>query len=394
MPDRLAQAPWLEWVLQVLYQSQWQLLQWLHQLGLVGEQDGQPAWPLRWRLSGEHLLLDVGQARALLISVAVVVALLLGALCAWRWPRLRGLWWAALLLAVWFTPWPAAKVLVVPAHPASFHTPAVPWSDHAISAGAQHYAQHCVQCHGVRGTGQGPLAAQQSVWPPNFASPLLWRRADGDLFAHVRYGMRDRQGAITMPGFGEQLSVDATWQVLHYLRALAAGQVLQATGEWAQAVPMPDMHLHCAAAHKRYVRDWQGQRLLWVTGAVDALQPDPRMVTVWLPDAEAEHASIPPQVDCVVTSLTDARLALATLTGQGAENIAASPQQLLADRQGWLRARNDAKSSAWSESSLICSTPTQASSLVTTQPAEDGLGRLLRLMDNTPVRFVKGGRVH
>lgn len=391
MPERMAQAPWLEYVLDALYQSQWQILQWLHRWGVVGTLDGQPAWPWEWRLSGEYLLLDVGQARALLISLAVVVGLLLAAVCAWRWRRLRGPWLVSVLLAAWLTPWPAASVLVVRANPSSFHNPAVPWSDHAIRAGAQHYAQHCVQCHGARGDGQGPAAAQQAVWPPNFAGPLLWRRADGDLFAHVRYGMRSRQGQVTMPAFVQELSVDETWQVLHYLRAQAAGQVLQATGEWAQAVAMPDMRLHCAAAGKTSVQDWQGQRVLWVTGAVDDLQPDPRLVTVWLPPVPSRITSVPPQVDCIVASAEDAHAALSAMTGQRA---ASQPQQLLADRQGWLRARNAADANAWSENNLICSTPTDAEPVVKTATAEDGLGRLLRLMDSTPVRFVKGGRVH
>lgn len=60
MPDRIAQAPWLQHLLEVIYFVQWQLLQWLHRLGLVGLHDGQPAWPWRWRLSGENLLIDLG----------------------------------------------------------------------------------------------------------------------------------------------------------------------------------------------------------------------------------------------------------------------------------------------------------------------------------------------
>lgn len=398
MPDRIAQAPWLQHLLEAIYLVQWQLLQWLHRLGLVGLHDGQPAWPWSRRLSGENLLIDLGQARALLISLGVLLALAVLLVAAWRWQRLR--WPAALatLLALWATPWPAAQVLLVPAQASSFHQPALPWSDQAIQAGAQHYAQHCVQCHGVRGDGHGPLAAQQRVWPPNFAGPLLWQRADGDVFAHVRQGMVGRQGQPTMPGFAQQLSVPETWQLLHYLRALAAGQVLRATGEWAQAVALPDMQLRCSAHNKTSVRDWQGQPLRWVVGTGQEVLPDPRVVTIWLPaDEHNALQQLPPAVDCLVTSQQAARQTLALLLGQQA--LSATPElgqvQLLADRHGWLRARNGAGGSAWSEDDLICRTqPTAAPEGASAALAQDGLGRLLRLMDATPVRFVKGGRLH
>lgn len=398
MPDRIAQAPWLQHLLEAIYFVQWQLLQWLHRLGLVGTHDGQPAWPWRWRLSGENLLIDLGQARALLIGLGVLGVLALLLLAAWRWRRLRWPVGLAAPLVLWVTPWPAAHVLLVPAQASSFHQPAVPWSDRAIQAGAQHYAQHCVQCHGVRGDGHGPMAAQQRVWPPNFDGPLLWQRGDGDLFAHVRQGMQGRQGQATMPGFAQQLSVVETWQLLHYLRALAAGQVLRATGEWAQAVALPDMQLRCSASNKTSVRDWQGQPLRWVVGAVQDVLPDPRVVTIWLPaDEHNALQQLPPAVDCLVTSQQAARQTLALLLGQQA--LSATPElgqvQLLADRHGWLRARNGAGGSAWSEDDLICRTqPTAVPEGASTALAEDGLGRLLRLMDATPVRFVKGGRLH
>lgn len=390
MPDRIEQAPWLEYLLEVMYQCQWQLLQYLYQLGWVDVVDGQPAWPWGWRLSGDNLLIDVGQARAVLLGAGVIACLLLVALLAWRWRRLRWPVVVGALLALWLTPWPAARVLWVPANATSFHTPAVPWSVQAIAAGARHYAQYCVQCHGTAGDGQGPLAKQQAVWPPNFSGPLLWRRADGDLFAHVRYGMHNRQGQTTMPGFADTLSVNETWEVLHYLRAQAAAQILQATGEWAQPIPMPEMQLRCRAANKTTVHAWHGQRLLLVTGAVNEWVPDPRLVSIWLPSQGDADVQLPSQVDCVVLSLEPAWQTMSILTGADVEQ---QPVQMLSDRQGWLRAMNSKATRSWSEGDLICSAP-----LDVRRPSglasEDGLGRLLRLMDMTPVRFVKGGRVH
>ena len=135
-----------------------------------------------------------------------------------------------------------------------------------------------------------------------------------------------------------------------------------------------------------------------MVGAVQDVLPDPRVVTIWLPaDEHNALQELPAAVDCLVTSQQAARQTLALLLGQQVRSATSElgNVQLLADRHGWLRARNGAGGSAWSEDDLICRTqPTAVPEGASAALAEDGLGRLLRLMDATPVRFVKGGRLH
>lgn len=393
MPDRTAEAPWLAWLLEGIHQAQWGLLQGLHVLGMVGSVDGQPAWPLRWRLSGENLLIDLGQARALLVSLAVVAALL-ALLLACRWRAARWALLIGVLLAGWLAPWPAAGVLFAPAHPTSFHTPDIALSDQAIGQGAAHYKQHCLRCHGERGNGQGPDAPAQAVWPPSFVGPLLWRRADGDLLWAIRQGLQDRHGHPTMPGFAPQLSVEQTWELLYFLRALAAGQLLQVTGNWAQPIALPNMPLRCHNTQKTSVQDWRGQRVRLTTSNPKGLLPDPRLVTLWLP-AEKPPAVVPDQVDCVVTSISTAQQALALINGRAEMQ----DMQLLTDRAGWLRARNSRGAAAWSDDDLLCRTVDDTAAAVGgiaggADKTEDQLSRIIRLMDAEPVRYVKDGRVH
>ncbi|QIL70003.1 cytochrome c [Diaphorobacter sp. HDW4B] len=389
MNDLTNNAVWLEWLLEGMHRAQWGLLRAMHVVGLVGEVDEQAAWPWRWRLAGENLLIDQAQARQLAISLLIIASVLVLLVVALWWKRAR-LWLVgASALALVLAPWPAAAVLFTQAHPTSFHVAAVPFSDHAIANGARLYAAQCVQCHGENGKGQGALASQQPVWPPNFASPLLWRRADGELLWAVRHGLQGRDGQQTMPAFAQSLNVQESWELLQYLRALAAGELLRATGNWPQPVHLPDMQLRCHNASKQWLSDWKNQRVLLVTADPQKLLPDPRMVTVWLPTQVSN--TVPDTVDCAVTSVADARASISLING----SADVEQSQWLTDRQGWLRARNGRGIAAWNDDDLLCKSPTadQPVAALAVTP-EDQLTRIIRTMDAEPVRFVKGGRVH
>lgn len=395
MPERVADAPWLIWLLEAIHRGQVGLLQLLHGLGWTGDVDGQPAWPWTQRLAGEYLLVDQAQARQLAWSLgAIAAALVLLALAMlWRRRRRRSLCLLGMALAaVVLAPWPSRQVVLVQAGPSSFHRNPLPFTDAAIVRGAAQYRRLCLQCHGAAGDGQGPEASAQPVWPPSFIGPLLWRRADGELLQAVRHGVRDGQGRPTMAGFAGQLSVAQSWELLHFLRAQAAGRLLNATGNWAQPVALPDMPLRCHRPDKTRVRDWRGQRLRLVSLA-DARQlpPDPRMVTLWLPPAGPLPA-LPEQVDCIVVSGVVAQQALGLVNGDAAMRDV----QLLADKDGWLRARNSRAVGNWNDEDLLCRSTqdTQAPASPAAPVAEDGLTRILRRMDLEPVRYVKGGRVH
>lgn len=390
MSGTVPEAAWLNALIGLLQSAQLGLLRVLHALGLADTVHGQPAWPWARRLSGEHLLVDIGQARHLAITLALLVGvlLLLGVALVWR---RRRFWVLALVpVALLAAPWPDARVVLVAAHPTSFHTPPAPLSVASIERGRTLYAQQCVACHGTDGRGQGLLAAAQPVWPPNLAGPLLWRRADGDLLWAVLHGVRDRHGRTTMQGHGEHLSDADAWATLDYLRAQAAGELLRASGVWMLPVALPDVPVRCGAEAPRALSTWRGQRVRVVAaGAAGAqVREDPRLVTVWV-RPPGPGGVLPAEADCAADD-PHAWRTLALLAGTSQ----IEGMQLLADRGGWLRARSQPGARGWSEDDLVCTTGDAARATVAGGAVQDGLSALIARMDAEPVRFVKGGVVH
>ena len=384
------EADWLNLLIGLLQGAQLQLLRELDALGLVAQAHGQPAWPWAQRLSGENLLIDLGQARRLGLTVLAIAAALLTLVLALPWRRRRAWLIALATLLVVVAPWPEANVVLVPAYPTSFQQRPAGFTADAIAQGRALYATHCLACHGADGRGQGPLAAAQPVWPPNLAGPLLWRRADGDVLWHVMNGTRDRRGAPTMPGFGKVLTDEDAWALIDFMKAQGAGESLRVAGLWTQPIGPPDVAVRCDGKPPRMLSSWRGQRVRIVAegDAGNAPLPleDPRLVTVLLKPQPAASPSV--NTGCVA----DSRNAWAAFS-----LIAATTQlggtQLLVDRDGWLRARGEPGKSAWNDDDLLCRTE-QAPRPARQALPPDGLGALIARMDAEPVRFVKGGFVH
>lgn len=386
-------AQWLNALIGLLQAGQRALLQALDALGLADTRHGQPAWPWPARLSGENLLIDLGQARQLGWTVATLALVALVLLLALVWRRWRWLLLAVVPVLLAIAPWPDAHVAWVAATPASFHRSPTGFTVQSIERGKALYAQHCVGCHGTDGRGQGPLAAAQPVWPPNLTGPLLWRRADGDLLWHVLHGMRGRDGAPSMPAFGDRLSDGEAWALIDFMKAQAAGETLRATGVWAMPAALPDAQVRCDHGPARTLASWRGQRIRIVARADAPTAPawpleDPRLVTVRL---QPEPDDAGRQAGCVLAG-ADAWSAFSLIAG----SPALAGTEFLADRDGWLRALGRPGQAGWSDDDLLCRTDTSPRAPLAGQaaPPADGLDALIRRMDAEPVRFVKGGFVH
>ncbi|XAH25322.1 cytochrome c [Xylophilus sp. GW821-FHT01B05] len=383
---------WLNGLLALLQGAQSGLLALLHALGLAGDSHGQPAWPFAWRIAGETLRIDLGQARQLALSLVLLAAAVLALLLTvvfWRRRVARVLLGGGALALLVLAPWPDAHVALAPADPTSFHRSPTGFTAASVVRGQALYTQHCLACHGADGRGQGPQAAALPVWPPDLAGPLLWRRADGDLFWRILHGLRDRRGATTMAGFDGQLRDDQVWSLIDYMKALGAGQGLRVAGLWAQPIGVPDFSVRCDGRAPRPASAWHGQRLRIVVAGAEPAAPvleDPRLTTVLL----RSGGTAPAGIDCVADA-PEAWQALALVAGTSPQALAGT--QFIADRAGWLRARGEPGKADWSASDLLCRTETSAAK-APAAPVADGMGALIARMDAEPVRFIKGGFVH
>ncbi|MBV7540850.1 cytochrome c [Acidovorax sp. sic0104] len=397
----------LNGLLEGLHAAQQGLRALLHLLGLAPDAHGQPAWPFAHRIAAEMLVVDAGHARRVLLSLLCVAGAVLALLLSLPWRRARVALGALAVVLLVIAPWPQAHLLLSPAVPTSLHQSPTRFEATGIVRGQAVYQQHCVRCHGADGRGEGPDAAQLAQWPPNLNGALLWKRLDGELFWRVREGMHNRAGAVTMPGVGDAVSDAQIWEVLDYLQAHAAGQMLRESGTWDRPVRLPAMAVQCRSGRARQTHDLVGQRVRVVVASqgTPPAAEDPRLVTLvaGTPDAGSD-------VECQPQGSPDTRKAIdeALALVLGVPTAELPGYQLIVDRGGWLRARGQPGKAAWSEDDLVCrsgaapmaasaplpiAAPAPALAAGTDTPT-DGLHALIRRMDAEPVRLVRGGFPH
>ena len=92
-----------------------------------------------------------------------------------------------------------------------------------VAAGREIYRQKCEICHANDGGGKTDIGAGQYPRPPNLHSPDVQDMSDGEVFYHIRHGIRN----TGMPGWG--MPDEHIWQIVAYLRNLPRGAALQST---------------------------------------------------------------------------------------------------------------------------------------------------------------------
>ena len=217
---------------------------------------------------------------------------------------------------------PHLDLLFVEAYPSSFYVSPTEFGDSGIVHGARVFAANCAACHGADGHGRGAAA--------DLTAEHLWAHSDGDLFWWVSHGIANPEGGPSMPGFAGTLSSDARWDVLDYVHALNAGDAMRATGTWPHDPPAPQFDAVCADGRHVDMDDMRGRDLLVVAGAVPRAVP-PGLVVIQLDGAAPSRPGV-----CVASG-AETRDAFAILLGVTPDQLAGA--QVLADRDGWLRAR-------------------------------------------------------
>ena len=105
-------------------------------------------------------------------------------------------------------PWP------VPAKDAAKKNP-IKADANSLKEGKALWSKNCESCHGKKGLGDGPKAAQLKTEPNSFAVADVQSQSDGSLFYKISTGRGD------MPNFKKKLEGDDdVWNLVNYIRTL------------------------------------------------------------------------------------------------------------------------------------------------------------------------------
>ena len=83
----------------------------------------------------------------------------------------------------------------------------------SVASGKTLYNQHCKSCHGTKGKGDGPKAAQLDTESGDFTKADFQSQTDGALFYKTLEGRKD------MPTFKKKIpDQNDIWAVVNYMR--------------------------------------------------------------------------------------------------------------------------------------------------------------------------------
>jgi copper resistance protein D len=197
----------------------------------------EPVWPLPFRIdpnalsTGATIMLLIFATVLCVSIVTIVVALITGR------KRLMGGAVVGVIVSIAFGGAPVEPALLV-ANPTTYFAPPVPYDAAAVVAGTAVYRQNCAVCHGADGKGDGPAAASLPIKPADLLLPHLFAHTVGDLYWWIGHGL----GGV-MPPFAGALTPTQRWNVIHFIRARAAGVIASGMGPAVStiaAAQMPD----------------------------------------------------------------------------------------------------------------------------------------------------------
>lgn len=135
------------------------------------------------------------------------------------------------------------------------------------TAGAQIFQRHCAICHGYDGSGANTIGRGEYPPVPPLGSPSIAAQSDGELFYHIRNGIR----YTGMPAW--DLPAPAIWQAILFIRHLpvtatlpraAAAQNVTISSAAATETPHYVGSSVCATCHRDIFARWNKTRMAHV----------------------------------------------------------------------------------------------------------------------------------
>jgi len=114
----------------------------------------------------------------------------------------------------------ALPPFAIEAYPTTYQKPLVPFDVISITSGAELFAEHCANCHGPQGKGNGTLAGTLSSPPTDLLTePHTVKHTVGNFFHWISHGIP----GTDMPGYAALIPEEARWDIVNYLHALSRG---------------------------------------------------------------------------------------------------------------------------------------------------------------------------
>jgi putative copper export protein/mono/diheme cytochrome c family protein len=312
------------------------------------------AWDVAAALPGGPTRVLIGVQLTFLGLLAMVVGLMLR---SWR-VILVGAGGLAVVAGLWV----ALPPMTVDAYPTTFRRSSVPYHVVSVASGAALFRTHCATCHGVGGRGDGPGGAGLPRPPADLTAPHTAQHTAGDMFWWLTHGIP----AGGMPPFATVLSEEERWDLINFIRTLAAGeQARQMTALVPPGRPWlvaPDLAIVVGPAPPRSLKDLRDR---WMTLLVVFTLPESRARLAQLAEAYNTLQALGTEILAVPRDdgsdiirrlggrppilypvITDGAADIATAYTLLARGLGPAPRgapplhaEFLIDRQGYIRAR-------------------------------------------------------
>ncbi len=221
-----------------------------------------PTWPFSFRLSTVALADTPALPARVLVGSQLAVGGVVIALCALLRRSLRAPFCAGALALVTFGLGLALPPLAIDAYPLTYRRPPVAYTVASIAAGSQLYVEHCAGCHGPAGAGDGVAGFRLPRPPADLRAAHTRHHTAGDLYWWISEGIP----AAGMPGFGARLSEEERWDLVNFVRALAAANEARRLGPTvgpdSPRIVAPDVSFAVGPSTTRSLRDYRGRKLV------------------------------------------------------------------------------------------------------------------------------------